>query len=119
MIDTYLALRLVHILSATVLFGTGLGTAYFMWRADRCGDLAVITVTARHVVQADWLFTLPAIVVQFVTGLGLTFVAGYGLTEPWILAAILLFLLAGACWLPVVWLQIRLRDMAEASRRAG
>ena len=116
MSDYFTWLKLIHILSATVLFGTGLGTAFFMWRADRSGDLPAIAVTARHVVLADFLFTVPAVMVQPVTGVLIAIEADYTFTEPWLLAAIGLYLLIGACWLPVVRLQLRMRDLAEAAR---
>ncbi|MHA1538197.1 MAG: DUF2269 family protein [Alphaproteobacteria bacterium] len=119
MSDYFTWLKLIHILSATVLFGTGLGTAFFMWRADRSGDVPAIAVTARHVVLADYLFTTPAVLVQPLSGVLLALEAGYGFTEPWLLTAIGLYLLAGACWLPVVRLQLRMRDLAEAARAAG
>jgi uncharacterized membrane protein len=73
----YDIVKTVHILSAAVLFGTGLGTAWFMWRADRTGEAAAIAATARNVVMADWLFTLPAVVVQPVSGIWLVDMAGY------------------------------------------
>jgi uncharacterized membrane protein len=115
----YEILKTVHILSATVLFGTGLGTAWFMWRADRSGDAATIAATARNVVLADWLFTLPAIVVQPLSGAGLVQMAGYSPTETWLLWSYGLYFLAGACWLPVVWLQIRMRNLAVSAVAAG
>ncbi len=111
-----LALRLVHILSAAVLFGTGLGTAYFMWRADRSGDIAAIAVTAGHVVRADYLFTAPAVVVQPLSGFVMAQRLGTNLDEGWLLLAIALYVVVGACWLPVVWLQVRARDLARAAR---
>jgi uncharacterized membrane protein len=119
MADLATWLKLVHILSATLLFGTGLGTAFFMWRADKAGDVAAIAVTARHVVLADLLFTTPAVIVQPVTGLWLAYERGYDFTEGWLYAAIALYIVTGACWLPVVWLQARMRDMAEAARQSG
>ncbi|MDA0704289.1 MAG: DUF2269 domain-containing protein [Proteobacteria bacterium] len=117
--DPYLPLRLIHILSATLLFGTGLGTAHFMWRANRSGDVAAIARTARHVVTADWLFVAIPGVVQFASGAALVEVAGYRWNEGWILLALGLFFLAFACWLPVVGLQMRMRNMAEAARDRG
>lgn len=117
--DAWLALKLAHILGAMLLFGTGLGTAFFMWRADRSGDVAAIATTARTVVLADWLFTAPAIVAQPVTGYLLAVEAGYRLTEGWILLSLGLYAVAGACWLPVVWLQIRMRDLSLAARDGG
>lgn len=117
--DAWFALKLAHILGATLLFGTGLGTAFFMWRADRSGNVAAIAVTARTVVLADWLFTAPAIVAQPVTGILLAVEAGYRLTEGWILLSLGLYAVAGVCWLPVVWLQIRMRDMANAAGADG
>lgn len=117
MSDLYLPLKLIHVLSATILFGTGLGTAFFMWRADRGGDVAAIAQTARTVVIADTIFTLPAVIVQPVTGALLAEAAGHDWRSGWIVAALALYVLVGACWLPVVWLQLRMRDLAVAALR--
>lgn len=119
MSELYLPLKLIHILSATILFGTGLGTAFFMWRADRSGDVAAIAQTARTVVIADTIFTLPAVIVQPVTGVLLALAAGYDLLAGWIVAALVLYVIVGACWLPVVWLQLRMRDFAVEAAAAG
>jgi uncharacterized membrane protein len=113
--DAYLLLKVIHILSAAVLFGTGLGIAFFMWRADRSADVAAIAATARQVVLADWLFTAPAVIVQPVTGYLLAIEAGYALNERWLLLSAGLYVLTGACWLPVVWLQFRMKTLAEAA----
>lgn len=113
--ETYLWLKLAHILSSTLLFGTGLGTAFYMWRADRSGDLAVIASVARNVVVADFLFTTPAVIVQPLTGLGMLHVAGIPWTSSWVLASLALYALIGGCWLPVVWLQLQ---VARRSREA-
>jgi uncharacterized membrane protein len=115
----YEIVKTVHILSATVLFGTGLGTAWFMWRADRSGHAATVVATARNVVLADCLFTTPAIIVQPLSGLWLILLGGYSPTERWLLWTYGLYLLAGACWLPVVWLQIKMRDLAAAAVAIG
>ena len=119
---TYLALLWVHILSSTLLFGTGLGTAFHGWMAQRSGDLRAIVVASRSVVLADWLFTAPAVVVQPVTGAWMAWLAGIPLATGWLALALGLYVLVGACWLPVVWLQIRMKQMAEkalASVRNG
>ena len=108
----FLILKWVHILSATVLFGTGIGTAFFMFMANRSRDVAGIAFTTRQVVLADWLFTAPAGVVQLLTGLWLVRAAGHEFSDFWVVLALILFAFAGLCWLPVVALQIRLRDMA-------
>jgi uncharacterized membrane protein len=110
--DLHPLLRLIHQLGAAVLFGTGLGIAFFMWMAHRTRDAAAIAQTARVVVIADTLFTATAVVVQLVSGVALARVVGYSLLEPWIVASLALYVLVGACWLPVVWIQIRLRDLA-------
>lgn len=115
--DTYLLVRWIHILSATLLFGTGLGSAFYMWHADKSGNPQVIATVARNVVLADWLFTTPAVIIQPMSGLWLMSTRGYALSEPWILLSLMLFALAGACWLPVVWLQIQMRHLAEAAVR--
>lgn len=109
----YFGLKLVHILSATLLFGTGLGSAFFMWMAHRRGDAAAIAVTARHVVLADWLFTAPAVLVQPITGFLLLQRLGIDWRQSWVIASLLLYGVAGLCWLPVVAIQLRVRDLAE------
>lgn len=111
--SAYLVLKLVHILSAAVLAGTGFGIAFFKWIVDRSGNISAIRVVSEKAVLADWIFTLPAIVVQASTGFALARVVGYPLTHGWLFAAICLFCLAGLCWLPVVRLQIRMRDLAR------
>jgi uncharacterized membrane protein len=115
MIDWYFALKFVHILSSTVLFGTGLGIAFFMWMAHRTSDARAIAQTARTVVIADAVFTATAVVVQLASGFALAAIAGFSLREPWLLAALVLYAFVGACWLPVVLIQIRLRDLARAA----
>ena len=117
--DSYALIKLVHILSATLLLGTGLGSAFYLWRAHTSGEVAVIAAVSRQVVLADWLFTLPAVILQPLTGLWMMQLAGYRPTDFWILLAFALYGLAGACWLPVVWLQIRIRDMAALAQARG
>ena len=110
--DSYLILKWVHILPSTVLFGTGIGTAFQMVWSMYIGNLQAIHSTARGVVVADWLFTTPAGIVQPISGIALVYSAGYALDEPWLLATYSLYALAFLCWAPVVWLQIRIRDLA-------
>jgi uncharacterized membrane protein len=94
-----------------------MGTAFFKWVVDRTGNAAAIRVVCEKVVLADWLFTSPAIVVQAGTGVALASLLGYPLTHGWIFHAIGLFCFAGLCWIPVVVLQLRMRDLARASER--
>jgi uncharacterized membrane protein len=118
-VSTYFLLKAIHIVSAAVLFGTGLGIAFFKWIADRTENVSAIRVVSEKVVLADSLFTLPAIIVQAVTGFALAGLMGYPLTHGWLAWSVALFILAGACWIPVVWLQIRMRDLARTSEREG
>lgn len=111
----YLLLKTVHILSSTLLFGTGLGTAFHGWMANRSGDGRARRVVNRNVVLADWLFTTPAVIVQPVTGVWLAHIAGFPLTTSWLAASIALYLMVGACWLPVVGIQIQMRQIADAT----
>jgi uncharacterized membrane protein len=115
----YLAVKWAHILSSTLLFGTGLGSAFYMFFASRTRDPRVVAAVVRYVVTADLIFTTPTIVLQPLTGFWLVELAGFDLRSPWIAGSIALYLLAGACWLPVVWMQIRMRDMAIEAARAG
>jgi len=119
MAEHYLALKWLHIVSATVLFGTGLGTAFHFWFTCRSGDARAIAASARATVAADFLFTLPAAIVQPATGFALASTAGYPLASPWIVAASVLYVVAGACWIPVVFIQIRLRDLAARDASKG
>ncbi|MEP3071635.1 DUF2269 domain-containing protein [Maricaulis sp.] len=108
--DLYVIARLVHILSACVLFGSGAAIAFFMLMAWRSGERAGFALAARHVVLADWLFTASAVAVQPLSGIALAHLAGWPLTAPWLLASYSLYGFIGACWLPVVWIQYRVRD---------
>ncbi|WP_298609057.1 DUF2269 domain-containing protein [uncultured Thiothrix sp.] len=110
---SYLSLKYLHILSMVLLFGTGLGSAFYKWMADRSGNLAHIAVMNRHVVLADWLFTTPTVIFQPISGLWMVYLLHYPLTTPWIMLSLVLYALAGACWLPVVWLQIQMRRLSE------
>lgn len=111
--DVYPLLRLIHILSASVLFGTGMGIAFFMLMAWRSGDRAAFALTARHVVLADWVFTASAVVVQPLSGIALAHLAGWPLGAPWLLGTYALYAFIGTCWLPVVWLQYRVKTLLE------
>jgi uncharacterized membrane protein len=115
----YFVLKFLHVIGATVLLGTGAGIAFFMVMAHRTGDPATIAGVGRIVVIADFLFTATAVVAQPVTGVLLAREVGYSLWEGWIVASIALYLFTGAFWLPVVWMQIRLRDLAAAAAAAG
>jgi uncharacterized membrane protein len=115
----YLAVKLIHVVGAAVLFGTGLGIAFFMFMAHRTGDPAAIAHTARIVVIADALFTATAVVVQPLTGWAMAVMVGYSTYHFWIKATLVLYVAVGLCWLPVVWIQTRMRDLAAAAARDG
>src|ERR1035437_10196324 len=113
--NIFLALKWIHILSATVLFGTGIGIAFFKWITDRSKDVRAIRIVNERTVLADWVFTTPAVILQPITGFGLVFHGGYTMNAGWMIYATCLYLFAGCCWLPVVWLQIRMREMSRAA----
>jgi uncharacterized membrane protein len=119
MITAYFVLKFLHVIGAAVLLGTGAGIAFFMLIAHRGGDPAVIAGVAKIVVLADFLFTATAVVAQPVTGWLLAREAGYSLSEGWIVLSLLLYLITGAFWLPVVWMQMRMRDLAVAAVANG
>jgi uncharacterized membrane protein len=119
MTNHLLVLKLVHVLGAAVLFGTGLGIAFFMWMAHRTADAPTIAQTARIVVIADTVFTAVAVIAQPVSGTLLAWTIGYSLWESWIVVSLALYVLVGLCWLPVVWIQIELRNLAFAAVREG
>ncbi|WP_370228655.1 DUF2269 family protein [Cognatishimia sp.] len=110
---TYQVLLFAHILGACVLLGTGAGIAFFMLMAHRSGSARIIAHTAGVVVIADMIFTATAVVVQPITGMLLAIETGWPIFEGWILASLILYAITGAFWLPVVWIQIQLRKLAE------
>ncbi|OWV74154.1 hypothetical protein ATY75_07645 [Rhizobium sp. N122] len=112
-------LLLAHVIGATVLFGTGAGIAFFMVMAHRTRDSVLIAHVAGTVVIADTIFTATAAIFQPVTGYLLVRSIGWELTEGWIALSLLLYLLTGLFWLPVAWIQIRLRDFARAAAASG
>jgi len=109
--DFYLWIKLTHILSATVLFGTGMGTAFFMLKAYLSKNDEAMKVTTSTVVIADWVFTTPAVIIQFATGLWLTARLNIAFDSSWFIAVMSLYGLVGLCWIPVVWIQIRIRHL--------
>jgi uncharacterized membrane protein len=115
----YLLVKWVHILSATFLFGTGVGSAFYLLFTSLSRNVAAVATVTRLVVVADWMFTATTAVLQPLTGLYLVHLMGIPLQTPWIAWSLGLYALAIACWLPVVWLQMRLRDLAAAAARQG
>jgi uncharacterized membrane protein len=115
----YLVLKFAHVIGAAVIFGTGSGIAFFMLMAHRSDNAEFIARTARVVVLADMIFTATAVVLQPVTGYLLMRQTGVTFTESWVAVSLALYLVAGAFWLPVVWIQVRMRDLALAASDIG
>jgi uncharacterized membrane protein len=115
----YFALKFLHVIGAAVLLGTGAGIAFFMLRAHLTGEAAVIAAVARIVVLADFLFTATAVIAQPITGVALAQQAGYSLSESWIVVSIALYVLTGVFWIPVVWIQLQMRNLAGAAASQG
>jgi uncharacterized membrane protein len=111
----FLILKCIHVLGAIAILGTGAGIAFFMLMAHRTGDAAFVAQTARVVVLADMIFTASAVIAQPITGYLLLRETGLPLTEPWVATAIALYGVAGLFWLPVVWIQMKMRDLAMAA----
>lgn len=111
--EYYFYLRLIHILSSTVLFGTGLGTALYMWRADRSGDVSIVAMVAKNVIFADWLFTTPAVIIKPLTGVLMIYLSGCPCSAHWLLVSMILYIFIGFCWIPVVFIQIKVAVLAE------
>jgi len=117
--SAYLSIKLVHIVSATILFGTGIGIAFFMLKTYMSGSREAMAVTTRNVVLADWIFTTPAVVVQLATGLWLTQRIGISFGSLWFVLVAGIFAFVGACWIPVVLVQIKIcRMVLEGGDRA-
>ena len=115
----YLVLKFLHVIGTAVLLGTGVGIAFFLLLANRTNKAATVAAVTRIVVIADFLFTATAVVVQPVTGALLAVELGFSLREGWIALSILLYLVTGAFWIPVVFMQIRMRDLAKTAAGQG
>jgi uncharacterized membrane protein len=115
----YLFVKYLHVVSSTLLFGTGIGSAFYLLATTLSRDVRAVAVVARMVVRADWLFTATTAVLQPLTGFWLVHQVQLPLSTPWLKASIVCYVLAIACWLPVVWLQMRLRDLAAEAAREG
>lgn len=109
--DTYFIIKTLHIIGSTILFGTGIGIAFFMYASKYTQNLHEKYFAARMTVLADYIFTTPAVILQPATGIWLIVNGGYGAHDLWLSATYGLYVLAGICWLPVVWIQIQLRKM--------
>ena len=109
----YLIIKLIHIVSATLLFGTGLGSAFYLYFTYRQGNTTAMAITNKLVVRADFLFTTPTIIIQLISGLWLFHLSGLPWSNTWLWLVLGLYGFIGLCWLPVVWLQIRLSQMAK------
>lgn len=115
----FLLLKVTHVISATVLFGVGVGSAFYKLRGDSQEDLHALAFANRNVVLGDWIFILPAGIIQPITGVWMAKLAGYHFTETWIVGALSLYLLAGLCWIAAVVLQIQMRDIAIRALQQG
>ena len=115
----YVTLKWIHIVSSTLLFGTGLGTAFYLLVVTLTRNVPAIAVVSRFVVLADFLFTATTAIIQPVTGLWMAKIGGMPLSSKWLFWSIILYIVAGACWLPVVWIQIRLREEARLAAETG
>jgi uncharacterized membrane protein len=118
-LSIYLIVKWLHILSATILFGTGIGIAFFKWITDCSGDVRAIRISAERTVQADWIFTTPAVIIQPFSGLAMAQLAGYPVVTGWVSYSICLYAVAACCWLPVLWLQVRMRALARLADDAS
>ncbi len=110
----YLLLKYIHILSATILFGTGIGTAFFMWMAYLSRNNTTLALTTKHVILADWFFTTPSVILQPVTGFWLMLTLHYPFNSLWFALTMGLYVLAGVCWVIVVFIQYKLHQMAKS-----
>ncbi|MDX9844076.1 MAG: DUF2269 domain-containing protein [Aquabacterium sp.] len=117
--NTYLIVKWLHILSSVLMVGTGFGSAFYMFFANRSGSVAAQAVVSRLVVRADWWFTTPAVIIQPLSGLWLVQQAGWSWTSPWLMLTLGLYALAGICWVPVVLLQLDMARMAQEAATAG
>jgi uncharacterized membrane protein len=112
-VDIYFVVKTIHIISATILFGTGLGIASLFFFSHLTQDASARRFAAIMTVRADFMFTLPAVILQPLSGAWLIWKGGFEWTDYWLTCTYALYALAGLCWVPVVILQIRMKQMLE------
>lgn len=117
--DIYLTIKTLHIISSTILFGTGIGIAFFMFSSLFTDHLQEKLYAARNTIIADYIFTLPAVIVQPLSGAWLIWQSGYVWSEYWLIVTYSIYAIAGMCWLPVVWIQIQLKNIIAKSLKDG
>ena len=117
--DIYFIVKTLHIISATILFGTGIGIAFFMFRSYFTNNIREKLYAARNTVLADYIFTLPAVIIQPLSGIWLVWQGGFGWMDMWLSTTYAIYIIAGLCWLPVVWIQIQLKKMVRHSAETG
>lgn len=117
--NAYLLVKTLHILSSVLLVGTGFGSAFYLFFINRTGSVQAIAAVSRLVVRADWWFTTPAVLFQPISGLWLVHTAGWPWNTPWVVASVALYVIAGLCWLPVVWIQIQMTRIAADCAERG
>lgn len=113
----YLTLKTIHVISSTILFGTGIGSAFYMFMANRRKNIAEMRFAVKFVVIADYIFTTPSVIVQLITGLWMMQVGGLDFSQKWLLWGLFLYFFAGICWLPVVYIQIRMEKLLLAAQK--
>lgn len=120
--NTYLVIKTLHIISATLMVGTGFGSAFYLFWANRSGSVAAQSVVSKWVIKADWWFTTPAVIFQPLSGLWMLHQLGMPFSWDgawlWVKWTLALYVLAGACWLPVVWLQIKMEKTAMLAHQS-
>lgn len=109
----YLILKWIHIVSSVLLVGTGFGSAFYMFFVNKSKNLEAQAIVSRLVCRADWWFTTPTVILQPITGIAMATIAGWSLTTPWIIISLVLYVFAGVCWLPVVWIQLKMAKLAQ------
>lgn len=117
--DLYLTIKTLHILSSTLLFGTGIGIAFFMFRSRFTNNIHEKLYAAKNTVIADYCFTFPAAIIQPLSGAALVYIAGFDWTSFWLTATYIIYAIAALCWMPVVWIQIQLKNMCMEAAEKG
>lgn len=115
----YLVLKWIHVLSSTILFGAGVGSAFHLFAATLRRQVDGIAMATRNVVLADWLLTSTTAILQPVSGLALVHMLDLPYSTPWVAWSLVLYGVAIACWLPVVAIQVRMRNLMAQAQRSG
>ncbi len=112
----YFLLKLIHILSATLMIGTGLGSAFYLYLTYKKSAVQTVKEVLNFVILADTIFTTPSVIIQLITGIMLSDLLGLLYTDWfWLVLAVSVIVLV--LWLRAAFIQFKLKKLLEEENK--